>query len=102
MKALLPMLVCLYLFGCGAGDGTGLDQDGQPIDPDSSDPAPQPPVDPDALQPTLASIQEKDRLTFFYLVCPALRVPGGLLAGEVVLAVGDGLLVGEDVGDEFA
>lgn len=59
MKAILPMLFCFTLFGCGAGDGTGLDQDGQPIDPDGGDPVPQPPADPNAVQPTLASIQEK-------------------------------------------
>lgn len=59
MKASLMLSICLILFGCGAGDGTGLDQDGQPLDPDSGTPAPQPPVDPDAVQPNLASIQEK-------------------------------------------
>lgn len=59
MKTYIMILLCLTLFGCGAGDGTGLDQDGQPLDPDAGPPEPQPPVDPDALQPNLASIQEK-------------------------------------------
>ena len=59
MKVMGVLLSLCLLHGCGAGDGTGLDQNGQPLDPNIGIPVPQPPTDPNAVQPTLASIQDK-------------------------------------------
>lgn len=81
MKTFLLMLFSLHLLGCGAGDGTGLDQNGQPLDPDGTPTTPQPPNppdDPNAIQPNLTSIQEKV-LTPVCVQCHAgVNAPAGL------------------------
>lgn len=64
MKRFIPILVACsmgtFLHGCNAGDGTGLNDDGQPVDLSLPDPPSQPePPDEDSLQANLASIQEK-------------------------------------------
>lgn len=66
MKFLPFLMVSLLLGGCVAGDGEGLDENGQPIvenpdtqDPPDDEPLPDDPTQPkDELGPTLESIQE--------------------------------------------
>lgn len=57
MRTLLPILLTLLgtslIFGCGAGDGTGLDAQGQPIGEQ-----PEPVPEPTGIQANLASIQD--------------------------------------------
>jgi hypothetical protein len=57
MKTTITLLLLAFLAGCGAGDGAGLDQNGQPID-GQPDPTPAPEPDPQELQATLESIQD--------------------------------------------
>jgi hypothetical protein len=61
MKMLIPLFITTFstimLLGCGAGDGTGLDNKGQPIG-DQTDPTPEPEPDQEGIQATLESIQE--------------------------------------------
>lgn len=57
MKYFISLLLIGQLAACGAGDGTGLDANGQPIG-ETPLPGTEPEPDPQALQATLASIQE--------------------------------------------
>jgi hypothetical protein len=56
MKLLSSLMLICLITGCGAGDGTGLDLNGQPI---GEQPEGTPPLEPQGIQPTLASLQEK-------------------------------------------
>lgn len=55
MKLLSSLVFVCLLSACGAGDGTGLDENGEPIG-NQLEPTPDP--DPRELQPNLTSIQE--------------------------------------------
>ncbi|WP_395344517.1 hypothetical protein PN836_007050 [Ningiella sp. W23] len=71
-RLLIALFAALILAGCNAGDGEGLDNNGQPIDPNQPETPVDPPVEPPpeqpgqptppddgSIRPTLASIQEK-------------------------------------------
>jgi hypothetical protein len=57
MRYFISLLLLSQLMACGAGDGTGLDANGQPVG-ETPAPGSEPEPDPQALQATLTSIQE--------------------------------------------
>lgn len=59
MRVLAVLLSLWFLQGCKAGDGSGLDQNGQPIDPSAPPPDTTPPANNDGIQPNLTSIQDE-------------------------------------------
>lgn len=77
MKVIALLLSLWVLNGCKAGDGSNLDENGQPLDPDSQPPVTQPPSEPDAIQPTLTSIQEK----VLTPICTQCHIGGGAPLG---------------------
>jgi hypothetical protein len=77
MKVVALLLSLWVLTGCKAGDGSNLDENGQPFDPDSQPPVTQPSPEPDAIQPTLTSIQDK----VLTPICTQCHIGGGAPLG---------------------
>ena len=82
MKVIVLLLSLWALLGCGGGEGTNLDENGQPIDPSD-----QPPSEPDTIQPTLASIQD-NVLTPFCTQCHiGSSAPRGLQMDDLATSI---------------
>lgn len=77
MKVIALLLSLWVLHGCKAGDGANLDENGQPLDPETQPPVTQPPTEQDAIQPTLTSIQDK----VLTPICTQCHIGGGAPLG---------------------
>jgi hypothetical protein len=77
MKVIALLLSLWVLSGCKAGEGSNLDENGQPLDPNTQPPVTQPPEEPDTIQPTLTSIQDK----VLTPICTQCHIGGGAPLG---------------------
>ena len=96
MKVIVFLLSLWVLQGCGGGDGTNLDENGQPLDPND-----QTPSEPDTIQPTLTSIQD-NVLTPFCTECHfGSSAPRGLQFDDLATTIANLIDVDSSANPQF-